>query len=166
MNALTVTNDSPSETGKLFDTISFCLSKGLGAPIGSLLISSKENIKYARHVRKALGGGMRQAGYLAAAGIFALDKNIERLKDDHSRARVLGNTISTLSYIKELLPVETNIVIFTLNEDVVAEKFIEYLSGQGIKALIFGKNTIRFVTHLDIDDTMIEKTISALKQYR
>ncbi|MCX6275336.1 MAG: aminotransferase class I/II-fold pyridoxal phosphate-dependent enzyme [Bacteroidetes bacterium] len=165
MNALTVTNDSPSETGKLFDTISFCLSKGLGAPIGSLLISSKENIKYARHVRKALGGGMRQAGYLAAAGIFALDNNIERLKDDHNRARVLGKTISTLNYIKELLPVETNIVIFTLNDYVVAEKFIEYLSGQGIKALIFGKNTIRFVTHLDIDDAMIEKTIRALKQF-
>lgn len=166
MNALTVTNESPAETGKLFDTISFCLSKGLGAPIGSLLISSKENIRYARHIRKVMGGGMRQAGYLAAAGIFAIENNVERLKDDHTRAKELGKEISKLIFVKELLPVETNIVIFTLNENVVAEKFLEFLSGHGIKALIFGKNTIRFVTHLDINDAMIEKTISALKQYR
>ena len=165
MNALTVTNNSPEEVGKLFDTISFCLSKGLGAPVGSLLISSKENIKYARHIRKVMGGGMRQAGYLAAAGIFALENNISRLKDDHARAKELGKIISNLSYIRELLPVETNIVIFTLNDDVDAEKLLKYLSGEGIKALIFGKNTIRFVTHLDIDDAMVEKTLGALKRY-
>lgn len=165
MNALSETSDTPSATGSLFDTISFCLSKGLGAPVGSLLLSSKDNIKYARHIRKAMGGGMRQAGYLAAAGIFALENNIKRLKDDHRRAKELGKTISELGYVKELLSVETNIVLFILNDDVDAGKLLEYLLGEGIKALHFGKNAIRFVTHLDIDDSMIEKTISALKRF-
>ncbi len=165
LNALSETKDSPIEVGKLFDTISFCLSKGLGAPIGSLLISSKENIKQARRVRKVMGGGMRQAGFIAAAGLFALENNITRLKDDHRRAKDLGKTISSLSYVKELLPVDTNIIVFTLNDDVDSTSFLNYLSEEKIKAVPFGKNTIRFVTHLDVDDAMIDCTVEVLKRF-
>ncbi len=165
LNALTETKEDPVTVGNLFDSISFCMSKGLGAPVGSLLISSKENISKARRFRKVLGGGMRQAGFLAAAGIYALDNNVFRLKDDHARAKELGSIISNLSYVKDLLPVETNIIIFTLNDDKNAGDFLNYLSANEIKAGQFGKNTIRFVTHLDVDDTMIEKTISVLKRF-
>src|SRR6188768_973328 len=122
-NALTETGDTPAETGKLFDTISFCLSKGLGAPIGSLLVSTKENIKQARRIRKVFGGGMRQAGFIAAAGLYALENNISRMKEDHQRARELAKTISSLSYVKELLPVDTNIIVFTLHDNQDAAKF-------------------------------------------
>jgi threonine aldolase len=164
-NAITETGDSPVETGKLFDTISFCLSKGLGAPIGSLLISTKENIKQARRIRKVFGGGMRQAGFIAAAGLYAIENNINRLKEDHQRARALAKTISALSYVKELLPVDTNIIVFTLNDNVDSGKFLSYLFENNVKAVPFGKNTIRFVTHLDINDSMIEKTIDLLKKF-
>jgi len=165
-NALTETGDTPAETGKHFDTISFCLSKGLGAPIGSLLVSSKENIKQARRIRKVFGGGMRQVGFIAAAGLYALENNISRLKDDHQRARELAKIISSLSYVKESLPVDTNIIVFTLHDNHDAGKFLSYLSENNIKGVIFGKNTIRFVTHLDIDDSMIEKTVEVLEKYR
>jgi threonine aldolase len=164
-NALAETKDAPAEAGKLFDTVSCCLSKGLGAPVGSLLISSRENIRQARRVRKVMGGGMRQAGFIAAAGLFALENNIPRLKEDHRRAKELGKTISTLAYVKELLPVDTNIIVFTLNDDKDAGKFLDYLSASNIKAVLFGKNTVRFVTHLDVDDAMIAKTLEVLTKY-
>jgi len=164
-NALTETGISPVETGKHFDTISFCLSKGLGAPIGSLLASTKENIKLARRIRKVMGGGMRQAGFIAAAGLYALENNIGRLKEDHQRARQLAKTISSLGYVKEMLPVDTNILVFTLQDNHDAGKFLNYLSESNIKGVQFGKNTIRFVTHLDIDDSMIEKTVAVLNKY-
>ncbi len=164
-NALTETGNSPREIGNLFDTVSFCLSKGLGAPVGSLLASSKENIKMARRIRKVMGGGMRQAGFLAAAGLYALENNIGRLKEDHRRANQLAKTISALDYVKEMLPVDTNIIVFTLMDDRDAGKFLNYLSENNIKGVAFGKNTIRFVTHLDIDDAMIEKTEQVLKKY-
>src|SRR6185436_19870289 len=106
-NALEETKDSPSETGKFFDTISVCLSKGLGAPVGSVLLSSKENIRKAKRVRKVFGGGMRQAGFLAAAGIFALENNIERLKDDHKRAKIIGEAVKKLPFVEEVFPVDT-----------------------------------------------------------
>jgi threonine aldolase len=164
-NALTETGNTPVEIGKLFDTVSFCLSKGLGAPVGSLLASTMENIKQARRIRKVMGGGMRQAGFIAAAGLYALENNISRLKEDHQRARELSKTISSLEYVKELLPVDTNIIVFTLHDNQDAGKFLSYLSENNIKAVPFGKNTIRFVTHLDIDDSMIEQTVSVLKKY-
>jgi threonine aldolase len=164
-NALTETGDSSQEIGKHFDTVSFCLSKGLGAPIGSLLASTKENIRQARRIRKIMGGGMRQAGFIAAAGLYAIENNIGRLKEDHLRARELAKTISSLGYVKELLPVDTNIIVFTLNDNHDAEKFLAYLSDNNIKAVPFGKNTVRFVTHLDVDDSMIEKTAQVLEKY-
>jgi threonine aldolase len=140
------------------------MSKGLGAPAGSLLLGTKDFIREARRARKVFGGGMRQAGYFAAAGLYALDNNIERLKEDHRRAKVLAEAISKLPYIKELLPVETNILIFTLHDAIPLDYFMEILNDNGIQCAIFGKQTVRFVTHLDIDDNMIDKTISVLKK--
>jgi threonine aldolase len=162
-NALIETGDTALETGKHFDSVSVCLSKGMGAPAGSVLVGSREFIRQARRIRKVFGGGMRQAGYLAAACTYALDHHIERLKDDHARARALGAILASLSYIDNVLPVDTNIIIFTLNEDIKSEDFVKRLAGHGIKAVGFGKQTIRFVTHLDFTDDMLEKTVRVLK---
>jgi threonine aldolase len=164
-NALTETKDDPKETGKLFDTISVCLSKGLGAPVGSVLVSSTENILKAKRVRKSIGGGMRQAGYLAAACIFALDHNISRLKEDHRRAKEIGKSIQSLSYVKEMLPVDTNMIVFTLNDDKPIQTFLNHLLNHNIKAVQFGKQTVRMVTHLHITDQDIEMLAKALKSF-
>ncbi len=163
-NALVETNESPKEVGELFDTISICLSKGLGAPVGSLLIGNKEQIRKARRLRKAMGGGMRQAGYLAAAGIYALENNINRLKDDNDRAKQLGKTLSTLNYVGDIRPIKTNILIFDVKPPFNADIFLKLLKEKGINASPFGPSTIRFVTHLEITDSMIEKTKSILKE--
>lgn len=162
-NAIVENNYTPFDLGKLFDSISVCLSKGLGAPVGSVLLGDKEFIKKAKRVRKVFGGGMRQAGYLAAAGIYALDNNILRLKEDHKRAKKLSDIIIGLSYIDSVLPVETNIIIFNLNEKIKPENFIQKLATNDIKASGFGKQAIRFVTHLDFTDEMLEKVEKTLK---
>ncbi len=163
-NALVETRDKPEAIGELFDTISICLSKGLGAPVGSLLIGNQEIIKKARKVRKVLGGGMRQAGYLAAAGLYALEHHIERLKIDNENAKKLGRVLATLDYIENVCPVQTNIVIFDVKAPFTSASFIELLEKFGILASPFGPQTVRFCTHLDIDDTMIEKTVEVLSQ--
>ena len=154
------------EIGNYFDSISICLSKGLGAPAGSLLIGDKEFIRKARRVRKVFGGGMRQVGYLAAAGIYALDNNINRLKEDHKKAKHLDSVIKNLSYVDNVLPVDTNIVIFNLNANVKPEEFLQKLASNNIKATSFGKQAIRFVTHLDFTDAMLEKTEEILKSIK
>ncbi|GAB4142886.1 MAG: GntG family PLP-dependent aldolase [Bacteroidia bacterium] len=163
-NATVEAGYTPKEIGPLFDSISFCLSKGLGTPAGSLLLGSKEFIREARRVRKVFGGGMRQAGYLAAAGLYALEHNIKRLKDDHVRAKKLAEAMKKFPYIREILPVETNIIIFTLHDAIPLNYFLEKLIDNNIKATAFGKQTVRFVTHLDITDEMIDKTIDVLKK--
>ncbi len=165
-NAIAETGDSTKEIGQLFDTISICLSKGLGAPVGSLILSSHENIKMAKRVRKGFGGGMRQSGYLAAAGIYALNHHVERLKEDHKRATVIGDSLKSLSYIDDIMPVETNIVVFRLKQEVSLLHFLDYLSINNIKAVQFGKQTIRMVTHLDFNDLMLDILISVLKDYK
>jgi threonine aldolase len=162
-NAIVENDYTPRDLGSLFDSISVCLSKGLGAPVGSLLIGDKEFIKKARRIRKVFGGGMRQAGYLAAAGIYALDNNINRLKEDHTRAKQLAKTMSQLSYVESILPVDTNIIIFNLNDKIKPEEFVSKLAAQNIRAVGFGKQAIRFVTHLDFTDEMLEKTEKILK---
>lgn len=164
-NALTETKESTLELGNLFDTISICLSKGLGAPVGSLLLSTKENIKKALRVRKAWGGAMRQSGYLAAAGIYALDHNILRLKDDHLRASRIHSELIGLSYVEDVFPVETNIIIFRLTDQKPSSHFLNYLQQNNISASPFGKQTIRFVTHLDFNDNMLDKLITVMKKY-
>lgn len=162
-NAIIENNYTPNDLGKLFNSISVCLSKGLGAPVGSVLLGDKEFITKARRVRKVFGGGMRQAGYLAAAGIYALDNNLLRLKDDHKRAKQLNTVISRLSYVDNVLPVDTNIIIFNLNKKMKPETFVQKLASYNIKASGFGKQSIRFVTHLDFTDEMLLKVEKVLK---
>jgi len=162
-NALVETNEDPKQYGELFDSISICLSKGLGAPVGSLLLGSKAFIKQATRIRKVMGGGMRQSGFLAAAGIYALDNHVERLKEDHQRARLIGEELKKLSYVDEVYPVETNILIFKLNEKLKDFLFINKLVEKDIHAVIFSPQTIRFVTHLDFTDEMMKQVIAALK---
>lgn len=163
-NALVETKDDPKDYGKMFDGISVCLSKGLGAPVGSVLLGCKDFIHKATRVRKVLGGGWRQAGFLAAAGIYALDNNIERLKEDHTRAKTLGETLKGLNYVNSVMPVDTNIVIFELEPHHKPNEFVEKLSSLGIKCNTFGKQMIRFVTHLDVDDIMLGHTVETLKK--
>ena len=160
-NALVETNDDKQAYGEVFDTISVCLSKGLGAPVGSVLMASKEDIKRARRVRKVFGGGMRQAGYLAAAGIYALEHNIDRLKDDHERARTIGKELATCAFVNDIMPIDTNILIFSVDnvDDILAK-----LRTRDILGVPFGPNQIRFVTHLDFTDAMLEETVKVLRK--
>jgi threonine aldolase len=160
-NALARTGDSAQAYGQYFDGISVCLSKGLGAPVGSVLLTDKQTIKYARRIRKVLGGGMRQAGFLAAAGIYALDHHVDRLKIDHAHADILASELSTLPWVTNVVPVETNIVLFDTVEP--AEIILKQLAAKGIKANYTDKHRIRFVTHLDIHADQIEYTVSNLK---
>jgi threonine aldolase len=162
-NALVATGDDPFKLGQNFNTISVCLSKGLGAPVGSVLLGTKEHIKKARRIRKVFGGGMRQAGILAAAGIYALENNIQRLKEDHKRAKNIADTLKDLSFVKDILPVETNIIVYTLKDEVKTADHLKTLSENGIKAVEFGKQMIRMVTHLDFNDDMLEKVLNVLK---
>lgn len=161
-NALVETGESTQDVGRLFDSISICLSKGLGAPVGSLLIGTRDFISQARRFRKVMGGGMRQAGYLAAAGIYALDHHVERLKEDHRRAKVLGQALASLPWVAAVKPVQTNIIIFDLAPPLTADSFLKHLAQQGILASPFGPSTIRFVTHLHFDDPMLDRVLSVL----
>lgn len=163
-NALVESDYSAADIGKQFDTISVCLSKGIGAPIGSVLVGDAVTLARARRFRKVLGGGMRQAGFLAAAGLYGLRNNISRLKDDHRRARILGETMASLSVTEEVIPVDTNIVITRLKDMMPLDKFLSELDSRNIKAAAFGPQAVRMVTHLDFDDTMLEQTVHALKQ--
>jgi len=160
-NALVETNDDIKAYGHTFDTISICLSKGLGAPIGSVLLGSKDEIKRARRVRKVFGGGMRQAGYLAAAGIYALDHNIHNLKADHERAKAICKVLSACAYVTDVMSVDTNIIIFSVAN---VQDVLNKLKAKGILAVQFGPNQIRFVTHLDFTDDDLEKTIKVLRE--
>ena len=156
-NALVETGESPFQYGQLFDSISICLSKGLGCPVGSLLIGSTKTITNARRFRKVMGGGWRQAGFLAAAGIYALDHHVERLKEDHTRARAIGDIFSKKSEVEEIFPVDTNIVIIRLQESISETEYVKKLEKSGIRAVTFGKNLVRFVTHLDFTDDHLEE---------
>jgi len=163
-NALEVTGESPDTYGKLFDTISVCLSKGLGCPVGSLLVGDADHIHQALRIRKILGGGMRQAGYLAAAGIYALDHHRTRLGEDHRKARELGTTLESLSFVANVAPVSTNIVIFETDPSRrSSEKCIEQLEAAGIHVIGMGQGKIRMVTHMDYTDAMHAYVLKQLK---
>lgn len=155
-NALVANNETPEQYGKVFDSISICLSKGLGAPVGSLLLGTKDFIHEARRFRKVFGGGMRQAGYLAAAGIYALDNHIERLAEDHKRAKEIEQILLQNKLIEEVIPVESNIVIFRTKDAISGEAFLEELKTKGILAIAMGDGLFRFVTHLDFNDEMMQ----------
>ena len=163
-NALVAKNEKPNDYGPLFDSISICLSKGLGAPVGSLLLGSKEFIKKARRIRKVFGGGMRQAGYLAAAGSYALQNNIVRLAEDHAHARQLENALSNKDFVGAILPVETNIVIFEVRDKYTSGTFVQQLQQNNILAYAISPTQVRMVVHLDVSSEMINKTIEIINQ--
>ncbi len=163
-NALVAKNETPAAHGECFDSISICLSKSLGCPVGSLLLGKKDLIKKARRIRKAFGGGMRQAGFLAAAGIYALQHNIDRLSIDHTHARQLADAIGKKQFVKKVLPVETNIIIFELTDQMSAPDLVTKLKTQQILGYAIAPNRVRLVTHLDISTDMISKTIKAFDQ--
>jgi threonine aldolase len=163
-NALVETGDTPGEIGAEMDSISICLSKGLGAPVGSVLIGQQAFIREARRVRKAMGGGMRQIGYLAAAGIYALDHHIERLREDHENARQLAAVLRELPWVSNIRPVQTNILIFDLAQPLTPAIFLDKIKEHGVLATAFGPQTIRFVTHLDVTASMIAQTARILQE--
>lgn len=162
-NALAESGESTLDWGRAFDSVSICLSKGLGAPVGSLLLGSREFIARARRLRKGFGGGMRQIGYLAAAGLYALQHHVQRLREDHAHARRLAQTLERLPCVAALRPVHTNIVIFDLAGELTAERFLAALSAQGVRASAFGPRTVRFVTHLDVSAEQIEQVCAILE---
>ena len=165
-NVLVETKESTQAVGEHFDSISICISKGLGAPVGSLLIGNQIDIAKARRFRKVLGGGMRQAGIIAAGCIYALDHNIERLKIDNDRAKQIAELLAKQSYVKAIRPVKTNILIFDLVQGVTGQEFIDYLKSNDVNAALFGPNTVRFVTHLDFTEAMNEKLEVILRDFK
>ncbi|UYZ61065.1 threonine aldolase family protein [Hymenobacter latericus] len=162
-NALVATGQRSEDYGQLFDSISICLSKGLGTPVGSVLVGTQEFIRKCKRIRKAMGGGWRQAGYLAAAGLYALENHVERLADDHRRARQLAEALEQAPYVDYVLPAETNLVIFRLREGLTEDQFLAHLGEFGVKASAFGPQMVRFVTHLDVDDAGIERVLEAIR---
>ncbi|WP_316821724.1 GntG family PLP-dependent aldolase [Pedobacter gandavensis] len=161
-NALVATGNSAKHYGQYFDGISVCLSKGLGAPVGSVLLGSKETIKKAIKLRKAFGGGWRQAGFLAAAGIYALDHHVQRLSIDHDHARTLAAALTQMNYVASVMPVETNIVLFEIAAGFNAENIVHLLAEKGVVCSTTGPRTVRMVTHLDISPEMIDQTIEII----
>jgi threonine aldolase len=165
-NAIVAKRYTTKQIGALCDSISVCFSKSLGAPVGSVLIGSKEFIRKARRIRKVFGGGMRQAGYLAAACLYALEHHVERLAIDHQHAKQIAAVLENLSWIKEVLPCETNILIFTIDETKTSvEAVLSYLKQNGILAVQFGKHQIRLVFHLDISEDMVSTVQDTLKRF-
>lgn len=162
-NALVANNETPEQYGQLFDTISICLNKGLGCPIGSILIGNKKFIRQARRIRKVFGGGMRQAGFMAASGLYALQHNIKRLELDHIHARQIALALKQMPWVGSMLPVETNIIIFEplapYTAKSLAEKFKEY----HIKCIAISPTQVRMVTHLDINEQMVKEVISCIE---
>ena len=163
-NALIAKKQQPKQYGELFDTISVCFSKGLGAPIGSVLLSDAATIKKALRIRKMFGGNLRQSGYLAAAGIYALQNNINRLEDDHRRAKELGAKLQACSWVAKVESVETNIVVFAVQSQIQDKEVIEKLAQKGIAISLLAKNTLRMVTHLDYKEVMHTYVLETLEK--
>ena len=163
-NALVATNDNPFDYGKVFHTMSVCFSKGMGAPVGSVLLSDKATIHRALRIRKILGGGMRQIGYLAAAGLFALEHNIERLAEDHRRAKELGDLLNNLPWVATVEPVETNILIFSVQSSIDENQLMQKLNQKGIAISSMGHGKLRIVTHLDYREVMHSYVLETLEK--
>jgi threonine aldolase len=164
-NALVAKNETPKQYGELFDTISICLSKGLGAPIGSILVGSKIHIAKALRIRKLFGGAMRQAGFLAGAAIYALENHVERLAKDHLKAKEIGAILNNLDYVIKVESIETNIVIFYVKDEVGDQNFIQKMKDKKILLTPMGEGRIRIVTHLDYTDEMHEKLLKELRDF-
>jgi threonine aldolase len=164
-NAIVSQKEDPLFYGKTFDSVSICLSKGLGCPVGSLLLGSEEFIKKARRIRKLFGGGMRQAGNLAAAGIYALENHIERIEEDHINAQLLEESIASHPDVEEVLPADTNILIFTLKKGKTAQSWVADMKKAGILGYAIAPQQVRLVTHLDISKEMIDYTLNWMRSY-
>ncbi|WP_423999000.1 threonine aldolase family protein [Maribacter sp. IgM3_T14_3] len=165
-NAMVEKNETALQYGQLFDTISVCLSKGLGCPVGSLLLGTKEHMHKALRIRKIFGGGMRQSGFLAAAAIYALDNNVDRLAEDHKKAKEIGNALASKSFIKKVEPIQTNIVIFEIDESyMTSDQFVNSLKEKDILIIGMGQGKLRMVTHLDYTDNMHEELLKQLRLF-
>lgn len=164
-NALAEKDYTPKDLGQIFDTISICLSKGLGAPMGTVLVGKKEVMKNAMRVRKVLGGGMRQIGYMAGCGLYALQNHVERLKIDNDKAKEIANHLLKLDYVKSVDEVETNIIIFYLNEAIRESEFLDHLSTHDIQISQMGEGKWRIVTHLDYTDEMHKTLMTSLNSF-
>jgi threonine aldolase len=165
-NAMIAKNESPIYYGEKFDSISVCFSKGLGAPVGSVLVGSASFIKKARRIRKVLGGGMRQAGYLASACLFALDHNIERLSIDHTHAKMLETALLELEYVESVVPVETNLIFVEIKKDISPKHIAQLLKNEGVLVMAISPTQIRMVTHLHIENADIYHVISVLNSIK
>ncbi len=165
-NAMLSTKTSPLFYGEHFDTISVCFSKGLGAPVGSALVGSKELMDKALRIRKILGGGMRQAGYLAKAAAYAIDHHWEAMEKDHVKAKALGKALAALDGVKYLAPVDTNIVIFEMATVSLEQQFMTHLQVNGIQLIRMGSGKLRFVTHRDYTDSQHDYVLSCIKQFK
>ena len=163
-NAIVHKNEDPKQYGKVFDSISICLSKGLGAPVGSVLVGTTPFIKKARRWRKVFGGGMRQAGSLAAAGIYALDNHVDRLKEDHTKALEIKNALLKKDFVKEIFEVETNIVIAHIEGKYNATQLAQSLKEKNILVIAMTPTLIRFVVHLDISNEMLSTTLETIEK--
>lgn len=166
MNALVETKIDPKVYAAEFDSISLCLSKGLGAPVGSVLVGTKDFIKKARRVRKVFGGGMRQAGIIAAGGLYALKNNVDRLLIDHQHAKQLEASLNELAWVREVVPVETNIVVAIIHDATKRDEIIMKLAEQGIRIMAFGEGMLRLVTHLDVSSSEIDQTCEILRKLK
>ncbi len=162
-NALMTKNETPKQYGEVFDSISICLSKGLGAPIGSLLIGKVDYIKQARRVRKVFGGGMRQAGFIAAAGLYALQNNIKGLQNDHLHAKLIADALLKKDFIGKMLPVETNIIIFEVIDRYSPKEFCDYLKKYDINCLSISATQVRMVLHLDVTTEMVDRVVHTIQ---
>jgi threonine aldolase len=162
-NALVAKKENPLQYGEIFDSISICLSKSLGCPVGSLLMGTTGFIRKARRVRKVFGGGMRQAGFLAAAGIYALDNHVDRLAEDHMHARMIAESLVKKNFVELVLPVETNIIIFEVKKNFNAPAIVQKLKEQNILAYAISPMRVRLVLHLDIRPEMVHRTLEVIK---
>ena len=164
-NALVATGRTAAEYGQVFDSISVCLNKGMGCPIGSILMGPAAFIRQARRIRKVFGGGMRQAGFMAASGVYALENNIDRLAQDHLHARQIASALEKKDFVRSIMPVVTNIVIFETESDTCTKELTLQLKEMGILAIPISANQIRFVTHLDITPEMVEKVVDTIDKW-
>mgnify|MGYP002633687851 CR=1 FL=1 len=165
-NALLETTEQPQDYGQTFDSISVCLSKGLGCPVGSVLLGSEAFIQQALRIRKVFGGGMRQAGYLAAAGIYAIDHQWEDMRQDHQKAKELAEILYSCDYVKKIEPVCTNIIIFSLLDSANELNFVEQMRQQDIHFMRLGKGKLRMVTHRDYTVEQHQVVLSTLKKMK
>jgi len=166
MNAIVAKKENPKDYGKVFDTLTICLSKGMGTPLGTLLLGKKELMQNAMRVRKVLGGGMRQIGFMAAAGLYAFENHIERLAEDHKKASEIAETLKKQSYVSTVEPTETNIVIFYLKDEISEDQFMDDLDDEDIIISNMGQGKLRVVTHLDYTGAMHERFLEILRQYK